>query len=144
MTQISIGGVDAAVSRTPSGKIRVRLAFTVAQLEAMLVAAREDEDGAPETVKRSVTQCNAPESEERREERDDGGDARARSHPPPDGKSVFVIEGTDAWERWLDHEYRTKGVRSMPIVQGTVNGKTRHGWWKPTLFPPEIEQQSAG
>lgn len=142
MTQISIGGVDAAVSRTPSGKIRVRLNFTVEQLESMLAAAKAgaDEDvSTDDPMKRTVTQCNAPESEQRREERDDGGDPRAKPTT-----AVFVIEGTPAWNAWLNYTEITTGRRSMPVVMVLVNGKMRDGWWKPTLFPPRIEQQKSG
>lgn len=130
---IDIGPVDAAAIRTRGGKVRLRLHFSVEQLEAMLRAAMaedaiddEEADSRLDNMKRSVTQCNAPEEDERRSE-DDGGDARARAAPD----RVFVIEGTRAWKAWLAHRRR-----GLPTCDGHGPHAGKRGWYMPTLFPP--------
>lgn len=68
---------------------------------------------------------------------------RSYRPPPPEpvaaqtdaekGQRQFVIEGTEAWKAWLTH----KRVHSMPTTSAVVNGKTRVGWYFPSLFPPK-------
>lgn len=132
---VDIGPVDAAAIKISGGKVRLRLLFTTEQLEALLLAAREDDD---EAVKRNVTQCNAPEKSESRREVDDEDDARATSPPKAIERSkyVFVIEGTRAWQAWLDHRVCTGQIKSMPTTMAQVDGAHRRGWYLPTLFPP--------
>ena len=50
-------------------------------------------------------------------------------------KRVFVWHKSDAWQAWL----RYKKVSSMPVTTSIVDGKTRHGWFFPSLFPPQPE-----
>lgn len=135
---VDIGPLDAAAIKTGSGKVRLRLLFTVDQLEALLRAARDDDDD----MKRSVTQCNAPDESQTREEVDDEDDARARPPPQPPkvvdrADYVFVIEGTPAWIAWLDHRARNRQPRSLPTTsRQDEGGHWKRGWWLPTLFPP--------
>lgn len=142
---VDIGPLDAAAIRTRGGKIRLRLHFTIDQLETMLRAAMADDGEEDEEtieaniaeVKRSVTQCNAKpvqRREEQNREIHDEDDARARPHP-----RVFVIEGTKAWNAWLDHRKRLGLPRSLPTCQGMDDHANRRGWWMPSLFPPATE-----
>lgn len=55
-----------------------------------------------------------------------------------ESKPTFVFEGTKAWEAWLDDTKRRTGIRSMPTTTAVVEGRTRVGWWKPSLFPPPV------
>lgn len=136
---VDIGPLDAAAIRTRGGKVRLRLHFTVEQLETMLRAAMEDEgsdDDAIEAniaeVKRSVTQCNAPERESRTDQQDDD-DARARASPPA---RVFVIEGTRAWNAWISHRKRLGLLASPPVTMGHGEHAGKRGWYFESLFPP--------
>lgn len=134
---VDIGPVDAAAIKTSGGKVRLRLLFTTEQLEALLLAAREQEhpDG---DVKRSETQCNAPEKSQTRREDDDGDDARAASPPQvvERSKYVFVIEGSRAWLAWLEHRSRNGQIKSLPSTTAQIDGAWKRGWYLPTLFPP--------
>jgi hypothetical protein len=130
-----IGPVDAAVTRTRGGKARLRLIFTVAQLESMLKAALEADDETAEAYidnvtqrDGGVTQCDAPEEMKRRTESHGGDDARA--------SSVFVIEGTRAWRAWTSAMTRERAIRWTLTTTHVVDGKSRRGWWFPALFPP--------
>lgn len=137
---VDLGPLDAAAIRTRGGKIRLRLHFSVEQLESMLRAAVEgDDDEATDAnvdeMKRSVTQCNAPESEKTRPDKiHDGGDARASP-----ATRQFVIEGTRAWDAWVAEKLRTTGVRWDLTTTATVDGKSRRGWYFPSLFPPSSD-----
>jgi len=78
-----------------------------------------------------------------------GFDAPPRRYRPPppepdiqgavlDGrevKPVFVIEGTRAWEAWLAHKRATTGRPFTLTTAHVVDGKSRRGWWFPSLFP---------
>lgn len=50
--------------------------------------------------------------------------------------SIFVFEGSDAWQAWIAHRKRTTGIASMPKTWATIDGKRRLGWWCPSLYPP--------
>ncbi len=51
--------------------------------------------------------------------------------------SIFVIEGTRAWDAWTrEREQRTGRRGSYPVTNGIVNGKPKRGWYFKTLFPP--------
>lgn len=137
---VDIGAVDCAAIKTAGGKVRLRLLFTVEQLEALLRAARDDE-----------TQCNAmkrnetTESEQNREEVEGGGDD-ARARPPPSvaspGQSVFVIEGTRAWIAWKDYKSREKGFEWNLTTSRNHEGRSQTGWYFPSLFPPGLPGQN--
>jgi hypothetical protein len=57
-------------------------------------------------------------------------EARRRSQP------VFVIEGTRAYEEWAKRKRHEHGHPWHLITTSIVDGKTRRGWWFPSLFPP--------
>lgn len=131
---IDLGPVDAAAIKTSGGKIRLRLLFTEDQLESMLIAAR-----APEL--RDVTQCDAPEKSQTRQDDDDDDDAGAhesvRVVPPtaPVGRSgpEFVYQGTRAWDAWV-----AVGHNPKLAVRREIKGRVRTGWDFPSLFPPHV------
>jgi hypothetical protein len=136
---VDIGPVETAAFKTQSGKVRVRLLFTIEQLEALLAVAREGGNGPPDDVSRSVTLCHAPESEQNRTDEEEGDDVRERARaarhsvdPPPE--RVFVIEGTKAWDAWMRHRSE-QGIRGCPTTTHTVDGQRRQGWFFPSLFP---------
>lgn len=143
MKAIDLGPVEAAASKTPGGKIRLRLLLTADQLEAMLIAARTadaDDVTQGDASADKVTQGDAPERDSE-EKIDDEDDAPARDPVPPTAPvgrkpQVFVIEGTRAWDAWLAHELRTNGRKWTLTVRREVDGRTRSGWHFPTLFPP--------
>lgn len=134
-----LGPVEAAAIRTAGGKIRLRLLFTEDQLETMLLAARAHDP--PDTdMKRSETQCNAREDENRFEDEDDDASARApdsvRPVPPtaPVGRRgvEFVRQGTRAWDAWV-----AAGHEPGLAVRREIDGRVRTGWDFPSLFPPK-------
>lgn len=150
---VDIGPLDAAAIRTRGGKVRLRLHFTVEQLETMLRAAMMDggaDDDAIEAniaeVKRSVTQCNAPERESRTDRQDEDD---ARASPPA---RVFVIEGTRAWNAWLAHRRRLGLLASAPVTVGHGEHAGKRGWYFDSLFPPpptgppdsEVSEEDSG
>lgn len=121
----SIGSVDVAISRTPSGKVRARLMFSIEQLEAMLEAARNGDVDDDE---------DHPQGPERK--------AKPEPEPTP-AQSVFVREGTRAWAAWLAHKRRTNPVWYL-TKESTIDGKRFTGWWFPTLFPPGTDTAATG
>lgn len=136
---VDIGPVDAAAIKMHGGKIRLRLLFSVEQLEALLAAAQEDRDDA---MKRDVTQCNAPEKSRADTDIEDDDDARERRPitPKPQSPSsvdrVFVIEGSRAWDAWVKHKRATSGVAWTMTTSAVVQGEMRRGWYfGTTLFP---------
>ena len=132
---IDIGPVEAAAIKTVGGKVRLRLLFTVEQIEALLAAARDNDDGDEES--RNVTQSHA--REEKRRKIDDADDAGARARatvvPPQQNWGVFVCEGTRAWDAWMRVKRVNGRYWNMTKVV-VVNGERRTGWYFPTLFPP--------
>lgn len=55
---------------------------------------------------------------------------------------VFVYVGTRAWEAWLDHNKRTRGMRSNPTTRSFIEKVGwRDGWYFPSLFPPSPEEK---
>jgi hypothetical protein len=131
---IDLGPVEAAAIKTAGGKIRLRLLLTADQLESMLIAARSDD---PDDDVRSVTQCDAPEKTQTREDLDDEDDARARPQPLPPTAPVgkpgekFVYQGTRAWDAWV-----AAGHPPTLAVRREHEGRVRTGWSFPSLFPP--------
>jgi len=65
--------------------------------------------------------------------------------PPPEpqgstsdtDKRVFVYEGTRAWDAWVAERKRTRGVAWTLTTTRVVDGKSKRGWWFPSLFPPD-------
>ena len=48
--------------------------------------------------------------------------------------TLFVFEGSDAWNAWCEHRRRTEGrTTGYPVT--THEG--RRGWWFPSLWPPK-------
>lgn len=76
------------------------------------------------------------------------GPPRSYRPPPPvaeepqgaigdrQAKTIFVIEGTRAWEAWLSEKRRLNPVWHLTTTK-VVDGKSRKGWYFPSLFPPE-------
>lgn len=115
---IDIGPVDAAVTKTAGGKVRLRLLFTEEQLAMLLDAAR---DGDVEGDDEDVAAKPAPE-------------------PAADpAKRVFVREGTPAWDAWVTYRRRDKPDWYI-TTQHLEGGRTLTGWWFPSLFPPHNHQ----
>lgn len=56
-----------------------------------------------------------------------------------EAKQIFVYEGTRAWEAWAAFKTRERGVRWTLSTTAIIDGKPRHGWWFPSLFPPKAE-----
>lgn len=56
----------------------------------------------------------------------------------PQGRQVFVIKGTRAWDAHCA-ERRRQGKGSPPTVWAIVNGKSREGWYFANLFPPNYK-----
>ncbi len=54
----------------------------------------------------------------------------------PQGKALFVIKGTRAWEAWEKVRRRENHGIGNATTWTTINGKQREGWYFPTLFPP--------
>lgn len=50
---------------------------------------------------------------------------------------IFVIKGTRAWDAWMAERLRTRGMASAPTTRHVVDGRSREGWFFPTLFPPD-------
>ena len=116
---IPIGPVDLAAIRTAGGRVRLRMLLTIEQIERLLEAARngdvEDDDDRPEEVRPDKAPQPTPEPTQR----------------------VFVIEGTRAWQPWVNHKRRTSGNADWYLTTThVVDGKKRTGWWFPSLFPP--------
>lgn len=141
-----LGPVEAAAIRTAGGKIRLRLLFTEDQLETMLMAARAHDPPSAQ----HVTQCDAPEKTQNREDSDgDEDDASAPAHtrdsaqvvPPtaPVGRreSVFVYQGTRAWDAWVK-----AGHDPGLAVRREHENRVRTGWDFPTLFPPRKPERN--
>lgn len=72
---------------------------------------------------------------------------RYQAPPPPQpvvqgatgdpAEGVFVFKGTRAWDAWMQHRRRTRGIASAPTTLRTIDGRRREGWFFPTLFPPD-------
>lgn len=57
--------------------------------------------------------------------------------------SVFVIDGTRAYEAWAAEMRRRTGLRSWHLtVWANFEGKQRSGWYFPSLFPPSNKPQA--
>jgi Helix-turn-helix domain len=54
----------------------------------------------------------------------------------PQGRQIFVIHGTRAWNAWEAHRKRENRGIGNPTTTASVNGKQCRGWYFPTLFPP--------
>jgi hypothetical protein len=75
--------------------------------------------------------------------------------PPPMGKpigptdkaqarpTVFVYEGTPAWDAWVAQKKRERRAPWNLTTTATIDGKTRRGWYFPSLFPPAAPQPPA-
>lgn len=46
----------------------------------------------------------------------------------------FVIRHTPAWDAWCAYH-----KRDFPTTVAMIDGKSREGWWFPSLFPPKPE-----
>jgi hypothetical protein len=53
----------------------------------------------------------------------------------PQGKQIFVIKGTRAWDAHLADRKRRTGISSMPTIWATINGIRKEGWYFSSLFP---------
>ena len=58
-----------------------------------------------------------------------------RDDRPPD--MVGVIEGTEAFHKWVKHDRSLGRVPPFVMAIKTVSGKDARGFYKPTLFPPQ-------
>lgn len=144
---VEIGAVDCAAIKTPGGKVRLRLLFTIEQLEALLVAAKGDDADDETHMKRNETHGNARTESEQNREDSGGGDARARPPPAPPAtieQNVFVIEGTRAWDAWKAYKTREKGMEWSLSTHRVHEGKRQNGWYFPTLFPPSTTTTTEG
>lgn len=70
-----------------------------------------------------------------------------RPAPKPAAKtSVFVIEGSRAWDSWIEYRRARGEIPVLPTCWGEVDGRKRRGWYLPSLFAPgavEPELQEA-
>lgn len=79
---------------------------------------------------------------------------RPPPEPPPQplgsavGKKaelIFVYEGTRAYEAWAKHRASEQGVTHWHLVRTKiVDGKSKTGWWFPSLFPPPADSGTHG
>lgn len=53
-----------------------------------------------------------------------------------EAKLIFVYVGTRAWDAWMAEMSRRKGFPWRLSTTAVIDGKTRQGWYFPTLFPP--------
>lgn len=52
-------------------------------------------------------------------------------------RAIFVYVGTEAWQAWIRHRERVeRRTTGYPTTTAVIDGKTRTGWWFPSLFPP--------
>ena len=58
-----------------------------------------------------------------------------RDDRPPD--LVGVIEGTEAFHKWVKHDRSLGRVPPFVMAIKTVAGKDARGFYKPSLFPPQ-------
>jgi hypothetical protein len=117
---VDIGPLDAAAIKTSGGKVRLRLMFTVEQIEALLEAARNG-DGDDEEQADDVLRANL-----------------GRAQAPDPAKRVFVREGTPAWDSWVTYKRASSGNADWYLTTSHIEGgKTLTGWWFPSLFPPK-------
>lgn len=59
-----------------------------------------------------------------------------------EAKLIFVYQGTEAWRAWIDHIRKTEGRTWTLARTQVIDGKTRSGWWWPSLFPPSSQSQT--
>lgn len=55
----------------------------------------------------------------------------------PKATQIFVYEGTRAWKAWVAEKSRQRGVNWRLTTTKIVDGRTKVGWYFPSLFPPE-------
>lgn len=119
---IDIGPVEAAAIKTGRGKVRLRLLFTQEQIAALLEEARREDDGDAEP--------------EEKVDRQTAAKVAKQSVGAGPAERVFVIEGTKAWAAWMTYRRNVEGKPSCPTTSHIVEGRSRDGWWFPSLFPP--------
>lgn len=49
---------------------------------------------------------------------------------------VFVLEGSRAWNAWIEHRRKSGLIGSLPSCKGSGEHAGRRGWYLPSLFPP--------
>jgi hypothetical protein len=55
-----------------------------------------------------------------------------------EAKMIFVFEGSRAYDAWLPVMRKQTGVSCWKLTTTTIiDGKSKRGWWFPSLFPPE-------
>jgi hypothetical protein len=55
-----------------------------------------------------------------------------------EAKMIFVFEGSRAYEAWLPVMRKQTGVSCWKLTTSTIiDGKSKRGWWFPSLFPPD-------
>lgn len=48
----------------------------------------------------------------------------------------FVLEGSRAWNAWIEHRRKAGQIASLPKCKGSGDYANRMGWYLPSLFPP--------
>ncbi|MBN8958567.1 MAG: helix-turn-helix domain-containing protein [Rhizobiales bacterium] len=80
------------------------------------------------------------------------GPPRRYRPPPPEPQGadmreprlpIFVFKGTRAWDAWVAHKSRERRVTWNLSTRAVIDGKSREGWWFPTLFPPSQQPQAS-